>query len=105
MMIIDDIYPIKIIGEIKMSVKRKIKKLSKGKTVLCLRTVKPDGISHRGFTWPKLASADNHGSLSLLWWDYNNSRYREEIAYVGENGIEPNVQYQLDNQHKFVKIL
>jgi hypothetical protein len=28
---------------------------------------------------------------------------REEIAYVGENGIEPNVKYKLDNQHRFIK--
>jgi hypothetical protein len=49
------------------------------------------------------ASAGDYGRLRLLWWDHNNSRYREEIAYVGENGIKPNVKYQLDDQHKFVE--
>jgi hypothetical protein len=48
-------------------------------------------------------SASDQGRLSLLWWDHTNYRYREEIAYVGENGIEPNVKYKLDNQHNFVE--
>jgi hypothetical protein len=29
-------------------------KLLQGRTVLCLRTVKPDGTSYEGFPWPKL---------------------------------------------------
>jgi hypothetical protein len=50
-----------------------------------------------------IVSAGKKGRLSLLWLDYTNSRYREEIAYVGENGIEPNVKYKLDDQHRFIK--
>jgi hypothetical protein len=51
------------------------------------------------------ASAGKKSCLRLLWWDDNNYRYREETAYVGENSIEPNVKYQLDDQHKFVEKL
>jgi hypothetical protein len=35
--------------------------------------------------------------------DNQVSRYREVIGYVGENGIEPNVAYKLNDQHEFVK--
>jgi hypothetical protein len=40
-------------------------------------------------------------TLSIKHWD--GSRYRICIAYVGEDGIEPNVAYKLDADGKFVK--
>jgi hypothetical protein len=42
-----------------------------------------------------------YGRLIISWWDCGRSRF--EVAYVGENGIEPNVAYRLDDNHRFVK--
>ena len=49
------------------------------------------------------ASAGEDGCIALAWWDKKAERYRMEVAYVGEDGIEPNVTYKLDDNHKFVK--
>jgi hypothetical protein len=48
-------------------------------------------------------SAGEDGCIALAWWDKKAERYRMEVAYVGKNGIEPNVAYKLDDNHKFVK--
>jgi hypothetical protein len=43
-----------------------------------------------------------HGSaLSIKWYD--SFRPRITVAYVGEDGIEPNVPYKLDANRKFVR--
>jgi hypothetical protein len=47
------------------------------------------------------ATAGVMGRISILYWD--GKRYREVIGYIGENGLEPNVSYKLNNRHKFVK--
>ena len=47
------------------------------------------------------AAAGELGRLSILYYDGN--RYREVIGYVGENGIEPNVAYKLNEKHEFIK--
>ena len=39
--------------------------------------------------------------LSIKWFD--GKRTRISIAYVGENGIEPNVDYKLDENGNFVR--
>jgi hypothetical protein len=49
------------------------------------------------------ATAGQKGRLSILYWDNQASRYRQIIEYVGENGIEPNVAYKLNDKHEFVK--
>ena len=49
------------------------------------------------------ASAGEDGCIALAWWDKKAERYRMEVAYVGEDGIEPNVAYKLGDNHKFVK--
>jgi hypothetical protein len=41
------------------------------------------------------------GTLVIKWYD--GSHYRLATAYVGENGIEPNVAYKLDRKGNFVK--
>jgi len=41
------------------------------------------------------------GKLIIEWYD--GSRYRTAVAYVGENGIEPNVAYKLDDDGNFIK--
>jgi hypothetical protein len=49
------------------------------------------------------ATAGEKGRLSILYWDNKADIYREVIGYVGENGIEPNVAYKLNDQYEFVK--
>ena len=47
------------------------------------------------------ATAGVMGRISILYWD--GQRSREVIGYIGENGLEPNVPYKLNDQHEFVK--
>ena len=46
------------------------------------------------------ASAGDYGVLMIKYWDSCRDRYA--VAYVGENGILPNVKYKLDDNHNFV---
>ena len=41
------------------------------------------------------------GTLIIKWYD--GSRFRTAVAYVGENGIEPNVAYKIDVKGNFIK--
>ena len=50
------------------------------------------------------ATAGDKGRLQIDWWDAKADRYRTAIAYVGEDGIEPNVTYKLDDEGKFIKV-
>ena len=45
------------------------------------------------------AIAGDNGILNIKYW---NGRYRVATAYVGENGILPNVKYKLNKDHNFV---
>ena len=49
------------------------------------------------------ATAGDSGELRIRYWDTKAERYRTVIAYVGEDGIDANVPYRLDDQHKLVK--
>jgi hypothetical protein len=49
------------------------------------------------------ATAGELGEIRVQWYDHKNNRYRTVIGYVGEDGIEPNVAYCLDDNHKLVK--
>jgi hypothetical protein len=49
------------------------------------------------------ATAGDRGELRIRWYDYKADRHRLAVAYVGEDGIEPNVAYRLDDEHKFVR--
>lgn len=49
------------------------------------------------------ATAGDRGELRIRWWDAKAERYRTQIAYVGENGIKPNVAYRLNDKHEFVE--
>ena len=51
-----------------------------------------DGATVTGGDW---------ATLILSWRDCN--RKRLAIAYVGENGIKPNVKYHLNEKHEFVE--
>ena len=44
------------------------------------------------------------GELRIRWRDSRANRYRTVIAYVGENGIKPNVPYRLNDVHEFVEV-
>jgi hypothetical protein len=50
------------------------------------------------------ATAGDRGTLNIRWWDSKHDRYRMVVGYVGEDGIEANVAYKLDETtRKFVK--
>ena len=43
------------------------------------------------------------GTIIIAQWDGAANRYRYHVAYPGENGIEPNVPYVLNECGEFVK--
>jgi hypothetical protein len=47
------------------------------------------------------ATAGKNGCIQLKYWD--GERTRIVTGYIGENGLEPNVPYKLDENHQFVK--
>jgi hypothetical protein len=47
------------------------------------------------------ATAGDYGILNIRYWD--GYRYRIAIFYVGEDNIEPNTPYRLNDDHKAVK--
>ncbi|SPA44637.1 DUF7666 domain-containing protein [Cupriavidus taiwanensis] len=49
------------------------------------------------------ATAGDGGEIRIRWYDHTASRYRTAIAYVGEDGIEANVAYRLDENQKFIR--
>ena len=51
------------------------------------------------------ATGGENAELCIRWFDYGAWRYRTEIAYVGENGIKPNVAYRLNDEHRFVEVV
>lgn len=50
------------------------------------------------------ASAGKNGCIVLTRWVESENRYRVSVAYVGENGIEPDVLYKLDEQGELVAV-
>jgi len=48
------------------------------------------------------ATAGEGGMLQIYYYDRNDRR-RLAVAYVGENNIQPNVKYRLDENAKFVE--
>ncbi|MBT2300412.1 hypothetical protein J7E70_08030 [Variovorax paradoxus] len=49
------------------------------------------------------AKAGELGCIALTRWVEAEKRYRVSVAYVGEDGIEPDTFYTLDENGKFVK--
>jgi hypothetical protein len=49
------------------------------------------------------ATAGDYGTLILRSWDDKNQRRRFHVGYIGEDGLEPNVAYRLDEQGRFVR--
>ena len=50
------------------------------------------------------STSGERGEIRIRWWDGHANRYRTEVGYVGEGGIEPNVPYRLDEARKFVEV-
>lgn len=50
------------------------------------------------------STSGDGGELRIRWRDSRANRYRTVIAYVGENGIKPNVPYRLNDVHEFVEV-
>jgi hypothetical protein len=50
------------------------------------------------------STSGEKGILYLTWWDSKHDRCRMVCAYVGENGIKPNVKYTLDEKHEPVEV-
>ena len=42
--------------------------------------------------------------FSILYYDAKKNKWRRKFAVVGEDGIEPDVQYKLDENFNFVKV-
>ena len=59
------------------------------------------GPSQHAYT-PTAAKAGPNGALALTWHD--GKRPRIAVAYVGEDGIKPDVFYRLDGAGKFVEV-
>jgi len=49
------------------------------------------------------ATAGEDGVISLLYW--NGEKYKRAVFAVGEDGIEPNQPYQVDNTGKPIKVV
>jgi hypothetical protein len=47
------------------------------------------------------ATAGEKGEIRIRYLDEKAERYRTVVGYVGEEGIEPNIKYKLDANHKF----
>lgn len=50
-----------------------------------------------------VASAGKNGKIHIQYFDSEAIRYRTAVGYIGEGGLEPDVPYQLDENHEFVK--
>ena len=50
-----------------------------------------------------IAKAGANGAIALSRWVESEKRYRISVAYVGENGIEPDVFYTLNESGEFVR--
>ena len=50
-----------------------------------------------------IATAGDRGEIRIRYYDPKSDRYRAAVACVGEDGIEPNTAYVLDDAHRFVR--
>lgn len=47
--------------------------------------------------------AGEQGEIRLRYWDSQAQRYRTATGYIGENGLEPNTHYMLNDRHAFAR--
>ena len=50
------------------------------------------------------ATAGDEGTVVIRRWDRTASRWRLVVGYIGENGLEANVAYRLDDAGQFVEV-
>ena len=50
------------------------------------------------------STSGDKGILIIKYWNIEKERFMVATAYVGENGIEPNIPYKLDENHQFVEV-
>ena len=50
------------------------------------------------------SNSGDKGILIIKYWNSEKERFMVATAYVGENGIEPNIPYKLDENHNFIKV-
>lgn len=51
-----------------------------------------------------VAFAGEDGCIALAWWDEEKHRYRLKVGYVGEDGIEEDRFYRLDENNNFTEV-
>ena len=49
------------------------------------------------------ATAGDDGEIRIRYYDPKHNRYRTAVGYIGEDGLEPNTAYILDESHKFAR--
>ena len=49
-------------------------------------------------------TAGDNSEIRASYWDKKSERRRTVIGYVGEDGLQPGVAYQLDENHKFIAV-
>lgn len=49
------------------------------------------------------AMAGHGGQIHIRYWDADALRVRTKIGYIGEDALEPNILYRLDQQQRFIK--
>jgi hypothetical protein len=50
------------------------------------------------------ASAGERGKISIEYWDSKVERSRVKIGYIGEDGLEPDVLYTLEESNNFIAV-
>ena len=61
-------------------------------------TVGPHGTAIAGYRGTATAGQD--GIIQVKWW--GGDRCRIQVGYIGEQGLQPNVKYRLDDTQTFV---
>ena len=49
------------------------------------------------------ATSGEDGAIIIKY--YKNGRYHLKTGYIGEDGLEPNVAYKLDEKHNFIEVI
>ena len=49
------------------------------------------------------ATSGEDGTIIIKYW--KNGRYYSKVGHIGEDGLEPNVAYKLDEKHNFIEVI
>jgi hypothetical protein len=50
------------------------------------------------------AQSGSLGRIEIEYFDRESGRLRVKVGYIGEDGLEPDVLYRLNDEHEFVKV-